>query len=105
MLSGVVRASCPDCGDVEVHSDGITIRRCVETMEHSFRFRCPICSMWAVKDAGSGAVTLLLRAGVPVEHWNLPLELAERPSHGATIDHDDVIDLLQAIALLPTADR
>ena len=59
----------------------------------------------AFKDAGSGAVTLLLRAGVPVEHWNLPLELAERPSHGATIDHDDVIDLLQAIALLPTADR
>src|SRR5437762_2969679 len=47
MLSGVVRASCPVCGDVEGHSAGITIRRGVETMEHSFGLRCPICARWA----------------------------------------------------------
>ena len=61
------------------YSDDVTLRRCVETSQHTFRFSCPICLMLAVKDAGSGAVTLLLRAGVRVEHWNLPLELRERP--------------------------
>ena len=61
--------------------------------------------MWTVKDAGSGAVTLLLRAGVPVEHWNLPLEFLERPGHGAAIDHDDLIEIHQALAVLPTADK
>ena len=61
--------------------------------------------MWTVKDAGSGAVTLLLRAGVLVEHWNLPLEFLERPDHGAAIDHDDLIDIHRALAVLPTADQ
>ena len=105
MLTGVVRAFCPDCGDIEVRSEGVTLRRCVETMQHSYRFRCPICSMWAVKNAGSGVVTLLLRAGVPVEHWNLPLEFAERPDQGAAINDDDLIDLRQALEILPTAER
>lgn len=83
----------------------MTVRRCVETRHHSYRFRCPICSMTAVKPAGSGVVTLLLRAGVPVEHWNLPLEFAERPEHGEVINHDDLIDIHQALELLPTAIR
>ncbi|MEO8697040.1 MAG: hypothetical protein ABI658_26260 [Acidimicrobiales bacterium] len=105
MLIGVVRASCPDCGDIEVHCDDVTVRRCVETRHHSYRFRCPICAMTSVKDAGMGAVTLLLRAGVPVEHWNLPLEFAERPAQGEAINHDDLIDIHQALELLPTAHR
>ena len=105
MLIGVVRAACPDCGDIEVHCDDVTVRRCVETRQHSYRFRCPICSMAAVKDAGSGVVTLLLRAGVPIEHWNLPLEFAERPEEGEAINHDDLIDIRRALELLPTAIR
>jgi hypothetical protein len=104
MLTGIVRAFCPDCGDIEVRCDDVTVRRCVETRQHSYRFRCPICSMSAVRDAGSGVVTLLLRAGVPVEHWNLPLEFVERPE-GAAINHDDLIDLHEALELLPTAQR
>jgi len=61
--------------------------------------------MISVKDAGTGAVTLLLRAGVPVEHWNLPLEFAERPAQGEVINHDDLIDIHRALELLPTAKR
>ena len=61
--------------------------------------------MLAVKDAGSGVVTLLLRAGVTVEHWNLPLEFAERPDDAAALDHDDLIDIREKLNLLPTADR
>jgi len=61
--------------------------------------------MWAVKNAGSGVVTLLLRAGVAVEHWNLPLEFSERPDQAAAINDDDLIDLREALKLLPTADQ
>ena len=104
MLSGVVRAFCPDCGNIEVRCNDVTLRRCVETMRHTYRFRCPICSMLAVKEAGSGVVTLLLRAGVPVEHWNLPLEFAERPDQGAAINDDDIVDLRRALEFLPTAE-
>jgi len=105
MLRGVVRAFCPDCGDIEVRSDDVTLRRCVETRHHTFRFRCPVCSMWSIKDAGSGVVTLLLRAGVHVEHWNLPLELRERPEHDRPIDHAYQDRYYAVVAQLPTLDR
>ena len=48
---------------------------------------------------------VLIRSGAAVEHWRLPLELDERPEHGASISYDDVIDFHEALDRLPTAVR
>ena len=102
----MVRASCPNCREVEVLGADFTIRCCIETMRSMYRFRCPTCASWTVKDAGPGVITLLLRAGARVERWRQPLELDERPDRTvAPLTEDDLIDFHEALQRLPTAAR
>ena len=102
----MVRASCPTCHEVEVSGETFTIRGCIETMRSMYRFRCPSCSSWTVKEAGPGVIALLLRAGARVERWRQPLELDERPDRTvAPLTEDDLIDFHEALQRLPTAVR
>ncbi|MEO5842943.1 MAG: hypothetical protein ABIQ73_26530 [Acidimicrobiales bacterium] len=72
-------------------------------MTNEYRFRCPECSLWTVKEAGPSVVTLFLRAGVQMESVRLPLELNERPDHSMNaISLDDLIDFHEALESLPT---
>jgi hypothetical protein len=99
-----IRASCPSCGEVELPGDEFTIRCCIETMQSTYRFRCPGCSSWAVKDADPRVISLLLRGGARVERWELPSEIAERPDSSAPpINADDLTAFRQALEQLPTA--
>ena len=72
MSIGNVRAGCPTCGPIEVAAAEITILSCLDTSTNLYRFRCPRCGSAIVKDAGPAAVTLLLRAGANVGHWQEP---------------------------------
>ena len=92
-----IRASCPDCGDVELTSQDMTVRVCAEDNRGSYAFRCPACTMTVSKAAEQRIVDLLIASGVRVEVWRLPLELQERPI-GAPFTHDDLLsfhELLQ----------
>jgi hypothetical protein len=103
MMTGVVHASCPSCGVVECPASEVTIRCCAEAMQNTYRFRCPECSMWTVKDAGPSVVTLLLRSGAQVESWRLPQEFDERPDDSVPpISDDDVIGFREVLEQLPT---
>jgi hypothetical protein len=85
-----IRASCPDCGDVELTSQDMTVRLCVEDNRGSYVFRCPACTMTVTKATEQRIVDLLVASGVKVEMWTLPLELRERPV-GAPFTHDDLL--------------
>jgi len=100
-----VRASCPGCGSIEIAASEITVRCCDQSGHDSYRLRCPMCSMWMVKDANAEVVIALLGAGSPIERWRLPLEMNERPKGAAVIGDDDLIDFHEALARLPTAVR
>jgi hypothetical protein len=100
-----IRVSCPSCGDVGLFVNEVTVRCCDEIMHATYRFRCPLCSLWTVKEANAAVVAALIEAGSPVEHWRLPLEIHERPERAALISHDDLIDFHQALERLPTAIR
>jgi hypothetical protein len=92
-----IRASCPDCGDVELTSVDMTVRVCAEDNRGSYAFRCPLCTMTVSKAAEQRIVDLLIASGVRVEVWSLPLELQERPV-GEPLTHDDLLafhELLQ----------
>jgi len=65
-LTGRVHTSCERCGNIEVSSTDITILPLVAVVENVYRFRCPLCSMWNVKDASPTVVSVLLRAGACV---------------------------------------
>ncbi|HSH22673.1 MAG TPA: hypothetical protein VK975_01260 [Acidimicrobiales bacterium] len=92
----IVRATCPDCGDVEICTDDVKVRVCVDTSAASYAFRCPSCSAPVAKPAEAGIVHLLVSSGSPLTMWRLPAELAE-PHRGPAITHDDVLVLHQIL--------
>jgi hypothetical protein len=85
-----IRASCPDCGDVELTTADMTVRVCADDNRGAYAFKCPACRMTVHKPAEQRIVDLLISSGVRMELWRLPLELNERPS-GAAFTHDDLL--------------
>ncbi len=86
-----IRASCSDCGDVELKVDDVSVRVCIDDNNGTYVFRCPSCTMAVVKDAEPRVVDLLVASGVSLTHWTLPAELREsRP--GPRFTHDDLLD-------------
>lgn len=86
-----IRASCPDCGDVELSTPEMTVRVCAADNRGSYVFRCPTCRMAVTKAAEKRIVDLLVSSGVTLEVWRLPAELAEQRV-GAPFTHDDLLE-------------
>jgi predicted RNA-binding Zn-ribbon protein involved in translation (DUF1610 family) len=86
-----IRASCPDCGDVELTTADVSVRVCDDTNAGTYAFRCPHCTMMVVKPAETRTVDLLVASGVAFSTWRLPAELSEA-HHGEPISHDDLLD-------------
>jgi len=86
-----IRATCADCGDVELTTADVRVRVCLEDNSGSYHFRCPRCQMAVVKQAEPRIVDLLVASGVELSTWSLPAELFE-PHTGPRIDHDDLLD-------------
>ncbi|NLA36802.1 MAG: hypothetical protein GX868_14120 [Actinobacteria bacterium] len=93
----LIRATCSECGDVELRSRDLQVRICTDNGNGSYLFRCPVCRMTEVKGADDQVVDILVAAGVKCVEWRLPAELAERPA-GARISHDDVLDFHELMA-------
>lgn len=92
-----VRARCPDCGDVELGTDHVQVRVCVDDGAGSYAFRCPVCRVAAAKPADARIVHLLVTWGAPLTMWRLPAELRE-PRHGPPLTHDDLLGFHQELA-------
>jgi hypothetical protein len=90
-MATTIRASCTDCGDVELTTGDLTVRVCTHDNQGSYVFRCPECQMSVVKAAEPRIIDLLIASGVAVSTWDLPAELFEART-GATLTHDDLID-------------
>ena len=63
----LIRATCSDCGDVELRSRDLRVRTCADTDEATYLFRCPVCRMIEVRPAEAHVVDVLLAAGVDSE--------------------------------------
>ena len=86
-----IRATCSDCGDVELTTTDVRVRVCLEDNQGSYLFRCPGCQMSVVKSAEPRIVDLLVASGVELSTWTLPAELFEHRS-GSPLTHDDLLD-------------
>lgn len=87
----IIRATCHDCGDVEMTTADVWVRICDDDNSGTYSFRCPSCALVVVKPAESHIVDLLVASGVAWTTWTLPDELRNRPI-GAPINHDDMIE-------------
>lgn len=90
-LVATIRASCPNCGDVELTSAEVKALVCSTTNESSYTFRCPECEGAVVKPADGRIIDLLVASGVTLHMWNLPAELDE-PKSGDPITYDDLLE-------------
>lgn len=99
-MATVIKASCHDCGDVELGVRDLSVRVCTADEQSCYVFRCPSCQMSVSKPAEPRIVDLLVASGVELVEWRLPAEMFE--AHGGQpISHDDLIDfhkLLQSDA-------
>jgi hypothetical protein len=86
-----IRASCGDCGDVELTTRDVEVRVCSDDNRGTYSFRCPVCRMAVVKSAEPRIVELLVASGVRLSTWRLPAELSET-REGEPISHDDLLD-------------
>jgi hypothetical protein len=86
-----IRASCGDCGDVELTTADVQVRVCTHDNSGTYAFRCPRCRMMVVKPAERRTIDLLVASGVSYSTWELPAELLEQ-HHGAPITHDELLD-------------
>ncbi|HEY5155424.1 MAG TPA: hypothetical protein VIJ47_11855 [Acidimicrobiales bacterium] len=88
-----IRASCGECGDVELTTDDVHVRVCTGDSQGTYSFRCPVCLMTVIKPAEARTVDLLVASGVSYETWTLPLELSEpRGTGNPPITHDELLD-------------
>ena len=87
-----IRASCSDCGDVELTTADVHVRVCEFDNQGTYSFRCPVCLMTVVKPAEARTVDLLVAPGVSYETWAPPLELSEHRGDGDPISHDELLD-------------
>lgn len=63
-----VRASCPDCGDVEFTTSEVTVSISEPDGSGTYAFFCPGCRVTIIKSAEPRTIDLLLSSGV--EHRN-----------------------------------
>ena len=86
-----IRASCEDCGDVELTTADVRVRVCINDNRGEYSFRCPTCEMTVVKPAEPRTIDLLVASGVAMDTWSLPAELQETKI-GRPITHDDLLE-------------
>jgi hypothetical protein len=87
-----IRASCTECGDVELTTAEVKVRVCTADNQGTYSFRCPMCTMTVVKSAEPRTVDLLVASGVAYSTWSPPLELSEPRGGGQPFTHDDLLD-------------
>ncbi len=86
-----IKASCPDCGEVELTPPDVSLMVCSCAPLSYYAFTCNQCNTEVRKPADDHVVSLLVSGGVPAQVWDLPDEALE-PKSGPPISYDDVLD-------------
>lgn len=94
----LIRASCGDCGDVELTTAQVRIQVCSADHTGTYSFRCPTCELLVVKPAERRTIDLLVASGVELAMWDIPAELSEPRGFGEPVDHDELLEFHRSMA-------
>ena len=87
-----IRATCPDCGEVELTPPDVELKVCTQALHSFYAFVCPDCVQVVTKPADERVVRLLISGGVEAQFWEPPAELLEIHD-GPVLTYDDLLDL------------
>jgi predicted RNA-binding Zn-ribbon protein involved in translation (DUF1610 family) len=95
-----IRASCPDCGEVEFTSADVSVRITAPDGSGTYSFRCPGCVVTVVKSAEPRTIDLLLASGVKqADSGDMMNALPSgHDSEAQAITHDDLLDFHDLLA-------
>ena len=85
-----IKATCPDCGEVDLTADDVLLRIGASAAGNTYGFSCPTCSEFVEKPADERIVRLLLSGGVMPVLFQVPAEAMEA-HNGPPISHDDIL--------------
>lgn len=86
-----IRATCPDCGDVELSPPDMRLVVCNRPAWSYYTFSCPSCHVEVRRPADDEVVGLLVSGGVTAETVHVPDELFEEHT-GPALCYDDLLD-------------
>jgi endogenous inhibitor of DNA gyrase (YacG/DUF329 family) len=86
-----IRASCPDCGDVEFTSEDVQVRFSGSDGSGTYAFHCPSCQVTVVKAAEAPTIDLLVASGVPTMSEPVGADIEQRPDEHDPLTHDDLV--------------
>jgi hypothetical protein len=86
-----IKATCPDCGEVDLTADDILLRIATGEGSNTYGFSCPSCSEFVEKPADERVIRLLLSGGVMPMLVHVPAEALE-PRSGPPINHNDLLE-------------
>ena len=88
----LILATCNACGDVELSTGDLLVRRREDAASGTYVFRCPSCAVPVVRPADPPTIDLLVKSGCRLDVWSPPAELTDLRPRGAAFTHDDLID-------------
>ena len=97
-MATLIRATCGECGDVELGTRDLVVRLCEESESGTYVFRCPNCALPVVRPADRPTIDLLVSSVCRLEVWNMPAELIEPRPLGRPFTHDDLIDFHEVLS-------
>jgi hypothetical protein len=97
-MATLIRATCSDCGDVELGTRDLVVRLCEDNEAGTYVFRCPNCTHPVVRPADRPTIDLLISSGVRLELWSMPSELIEPRPVAPPLTHDDLIDFHEMLS-------
>ena len=84
-MATLIRATCGECGDVELGTRDLLVRLCEDTESGTYVFRCPNCAPGRAPRRPFRRSTCWCPPGCRLEVWNMPAELLEpRPPRATT---------------------
>jgi hypothetical protein len=86
-----LRATCPNCGAVELPPNAFDFRWCSYGPASYYEFTCTGCQASVRKPADEATAQLLIAGGVRPNLWHMPLEALELRV-GPPLNYDDLID-------------
>jgi len=86
-----IKATCPDCGEVDLTAEDVLLRIGATRSVNSYGFTCPDCAEFVEKPADERVVRLLLSGGVVPVPVHVPAEALEIHV-GPPINHNDILE-------------
>ncbi len=94
----MLRTKCPNCGDVEMDPDRVSMRLASSGDRGDYAFTCPACRKHVSKPVTRAIATVLLSAGVQPSGLGEPDSSSSEPAEEAPPQHAPPLTLDDLIA-------